>query len=79
MHQACTARMREEVEESFMKRILIVVLGIIVSFDAISERLRNVCIENLGYDECIRRYDSEDTLFYSDPPYLNSEHYYGKG
>ena len=44
----------------------------------VARRLRNVCIENLPYVECIRRYDSEDTLFYCDPPYWNAEHYYGK-
>jgi len=49
------------------------------SLKAIAERLRNVCIENLDYQECIRRYDSKDTLFYCDPPYLNTEDYYGKG
>ncbi|KXK28629.1 MAG: putative DNA methyltransferase [Candidatus Brocadia sinica] len=47
-------------------------------FEDIARRLRNVTIENLPYDECIKRYDSEDTLFYCDPPYLNAEHYYGK-
>ncbi|HHT9115497.1 MAG: DNA adenine methylase [Planctomycetes bacterium] len=51
----------------------------IESLNTIAERLRNVCIENLDYQECIRRYDSKDTLFYCDPPYLNTEDYYGKG
>lgn len=46
--------------------------------DIIAERLRNVCIENLPYQECIKRYDSEDTFFYCDPPYLNAEHYYSR-
>lgn len=48
------------------------------SLENIARRLRNVTIENLSYAECIRRYDSQDTLFYCDPPYLNAEHYYGK-
>jgi DNA adenine methylase len=47
------------------------------SLKAIAERLRNVCIENLDYQECIRRYDSLQTLFYIDCPYYGHEHYYG--
>ena len=47
------------------------------TFEDIAKRLRNVTIENLPYAECINRYDSEDTLFYCDPPYLNVEYYYG--
>lgn len=39
---------------------------------------QNVCIENLPYHECIKRYDGLESLFYCDPPYLNAEHYYGK-
>jgi DNA adenine methylase len=50
----------------------------IEGLEDIAGRLRNVCVENLPYDECIKRYDSENTLFYCDPPYLNAEHYYGK-
>lgn len=49
----------------------------IEGLDDIAERLRNVCIESLDYQECIRRYDSKDTLFYCDPPYWGVEHYYG--
>ncbi len=45
--------------------------------EAVSRRLRNVTIESLDCRECIKRYDSQDTLFYIDPPYLNTEHYYG--
>lgn len=51
----------------------------IENFEDIAKRLRNVTIENLPYQECITRYDSQDTLFYCDPPYLNAEYYYGKG
>ncbi len=47
------------------------------NFDAIAERLRNVCIENLPYGEVIRRYDSPDSFFYIDSPYVDAEHYYG--
>lgn len=51
----------------------------IKTFEDVADRLRNVCVENLNYAECIRRYDSPDTLFYCDPPYLDAEDYYGKG
>jgi DNA adenine methylase len=48
------------------------------SLYSVAERLKNVCIENLDYKECIQRYVSKDTLFYCDPPYWNTEHYYNK-
>lgn len=47
------------------------------TFEDVARRLKNVTVENLPYAECIKRYDSQDTLFYCDPPYLNAEHYYG--
>lgn len=37
-----------------------------------SHRLRGVIIENLDWREAIKRYDKPDTLFYLDPPYLQS-------
>jgi DNA adenine methylase len=33
------------------------------------KRLEFVLIENLPFNECIRRYDSPETFFYCDPPY----------
>ena len=44
---------------------------------ALAKRLSHVQIENLDFEECIRRYDSPETLFYCDPPYVGVEHYYG--
>lgn len=45
--------------------------------DKVYERIKNVRIENLDYDECIRRYDSDKTFFYIDPPYYEENH--GRG
>ncbi|EJK7320658.1 DNA adenine methylase [Escherichia coli] len=38
-------------------------------------RLAHVCIENLDWADCIRRYDRPHTLFYCDPPYWKTEGY----
>ncbi len=48
------------------------------NIEHIAKRLRGVTIECLNYAECIQRYDCPETLFYCDPPYLNTEDYYGK-
>jgi len=42
-------------------------------------RLSSVYIENMHYEELIRRFDRPHTFFYCDPPYYNCEDYYGKG
>ncbi|SOH02808.1 DNA adenine methylase [Candidatus Kuenenia stuttgartiensis] len=47
------------------------------SLEHVAGRLRGVTIECLSYDEVVRRYDSPDSFFYVDPPYLNAEGYYG--
>ncbi len=40
---------------------------------------RDIIIENLDFREAIKRYDSEKTVFYCDPPYVpTAKEYYGK-
>jgi DNA adenine methylase len=39
------------------------------------ERLKRVFIENLDFEELIKRYDKEHTVFYCDPPYIESREY----
>lgn len=34
------------------------------------ERLKNVTLENEGYEKLFERYDGNDTLFFLDPPYV---------
>lgn len=43
----------------------------------VSQRLKKVTIENQSYDVLIKHYDKENVLFYLDPPYYKTEHYYG--
>ncbi len=44
------------------------------------EKIKNVykhfTIENLDFRECIQKYDTPETFFYCDPPYVDCEHYY---
>jgi DNA adenine methylase len=47
--------------------------------EAAHQRLASVWIECLPYDAFIERYDRPQTLFFCDPPYWGSEHYYGRG
>ena len=42
----------------------------------IRQRLQTVQIENRDYKDIIKRYDSPNTLFYIDPPYLEKEKIY---
>lgn len=47
-------------------------LGAVDTLPGIAERLLRVQIENRPATDVIRLYDSPDTLFYCDPPYLHS-------
>lgn len=47
--------------------------------EAIHDRLAGVTIECLDWRDFLVRWDRPETLFYLDPPYLGSEHYYGPG
>lgn len=42
-----------------------------------ADRFESVLIEQQDYADIFERYDGEDVLFYCDPPYLGTEHYYG--
>jgi len=39
------------------------------------KRLDGVFVENLDYADCIKRYDRKHTVFYCDPPYLETHGY----
>jgi DNA adenine methylase len=43
----------------------------------IQQKINRMVIENLSYEKVIEKYDSDNTLFYIDPPYYNREHFYG--
>lgn len=45
-------------------------------FKFVSERLKNVQIENHPFEKVIQTYSSPYTLFYCDPPYVEKEGYY---
>lgn len=45
-------------------------------FTTCSKRLKQAIIENLSYEKIIKEYDSSQTLFYLDPPYVGTEKYY---
>jgi DNA adenine methylase len=50
----------------FNKQVLGAVLG------PVKERLNGVVIENISYERCFGNYDSKDSFFFIDPPYLGT-------
>ena len=54
--------------------------GATAHLDEVVARLQNVILENQDYQEVVDRYDRPDTLFYFDPPYIETTYnYYGTG
>lgn len=49
--------------------------NIMARIQAISLRLDHAVIENLDFEELIKRYDYEDAFFYCDPPYTEGAGY----
>jgi len=47
--------------------------------DAAHERFSSVTIDCLPWQDFIKRWDTDGTLFFLDPPYWGVEDYYGKG
>ena len=40
-----------------------------------SQRLRNVIVEHKDFEELIKQYDTPETFFYCDPPYLGANYF----
>ena len=41
-----------------------------------ADRFEGVTVENLDWKDVVDKYDSTDTVFYADPPYVDVENYY---
>lgn len=46
--------------------------------EAVHDRLAGVWIESLPWQQFLTRWDRPGTLFYLDPPYWGTEHFYGR-
>jgi len=53
--------------------------SVIETLDEFANRFKNVMIECRDFRKIIQTYDSEDTLFYIDPPYRGNENRYKGG
>jgi len=51
-------------------------LPFVKRLEIINVRLKKVQIECLDFERVIDKYDRKETLFYLDPPYVGTEHYY---
>lgn len=45
----------------------------IENLQQVSLRLDKVSVENLPYERCLELYDSKETFFFVDPPYLHAK------
>jgi DNA adenine methylase len=65
--------LRYAIKESEAKKFI---TNKILNLRLVRKRLKNVIIESKDFEELIARWDTEETLFYCDPPYFGAEHYY---
>lgn len=57
-------------------------MGYMSACDAIgsfAKRMQGVMIEKMDFKELIQKYDSDEALFYVDPPYIGREKFYAGG
>jgi DNA adenine methylase len=47
--------------------------GLMEAMEALNKRIDRVTFENVDWEHFVRLYDSEDTFFFIDPPYLNAK------
>jgi DNA adenine methylase len=47
-------------------------------FSQVSMRFRNVMIDNRDFEKVFRQYEKPRALYYLDPPYVDTEHYYSQ-
>ncbi|WP_113675720.1 DNA adenine methylase [Vallitalea guaymasensis] len=55
------------------------IIAMLDNMEKVEKRLSKVIIENKDFEKLIKQYDSKETLFYLDPPYMGTEKYYHVG